>query len=67
MSRLNYIVLAIGAAVMLLGYYLMAGAGSTESAFNPDIFSPMRIRVAPIVCVIGFVTMGVGIMIKRSK
>ena len=67
MKKINYIVLVAGALVMLLGYYLMAGSGSDENQFNPEIFSDMRIKVAPIVCVLGFLVMGAGIMIKSKK
>lgn len=66
-NKINYIVLAVGAAIMLLGYFLMAGSGSDETHFDPEIFSDMRIKVAPIVCVIGFVVMGVGVLIKKNK
>lgn len=67
MKKINYIVLVAGALIMLLGYYLMAGNGSDENQFNPEIFSDMRIKVAPIVCVLGFLVMGAGIMIKSKK
>ena len=67
LSKKNYIVLAAGAVMMLLGYCLMAGSGSDENSFNPEIFSAMRIKVAPIVCVIGFVVMGAGIMLKGRE
>ena len=30
---------------------------STEQAFNPDIFSFRRIKVAPVVCFVGFISM----------
>lgn len=66
-NKINYIVLAVGAAIMLSGYYLMAGEGSSEQAYNPEIFSDMRVKVAPVVCVLGFLTMGVGIMIKSKR
>lgn len=66
-NKINYIVLAVGAAIMLSGYYLMAGEGSSEQSYNPEIFSDMRVKVAPVVCVLGFLTMGVGIMIKSKR
>ena len=54
---MNFILLAVGMAVVIIGFILMSGAGSTDEAYNPDIFSPMRIKVAPIVCLLGFVSM----------
>ena len=35
----------------------MGGSGSTEEAYNPDIFSAQRTKVAPVVCLLGFVSM----------
>ena len=32
----------------------MSGPGSTEQAFNPDIFSVRRIVIAPLLCLIGY-------------
>ena len=54
---MNYILLAIGMLVVVLGFILMSGDGSTQEAFNPDIFSTRRTRVAPVVCLLGFVSM----------
>lgn len=65
-DRVNYILLAIGMAVVVLGFILMSGSGSTEDAFNPEIFSDMRIRVAPVVCFLGFAFIVYGIMHKPN-
>ena len=32
----------------------MSGEGSTPAAYNPDIFSGLRIKVAPVVCLTGY-------------
>ncbi|MBR5653982.1 MAG: DUF3098 domain-containing protein [Prevotella sp.] len=56
-DRVNFILLAIGMAIVVIGFILMSGAPSTEEAFNPDIFSAMRVKVAPVVCFLGFVSM----------
>ena len=56
-GKMNFILLAIGVAVIILGFLLMSGGGSTEEAYDPSIFSPMRIKVAPVVCLLGFVSM----------
>jgi len=45
----------------------MSGSSSTETTFNPEIFSATRIKVAPIVCVIGFVSIIFGIMKKPNS
>ena len=65
-SKINYILLAIGFAIVLLGFVLMSGEGTTEEAFNPDIFSDMRIKVAPMVSLFGFIFVIVAIL-WRSK
>ncbi len=56
-DKTNFILLAVGMVVVILGFLLMAGPSSTESAFEPDIFSVRRIKVAPVVCFLGFIFM----------
>ncbi len=56
-SRMNFILLAVGMLVVVVGFILMSGGSSSEEAYNPDIFSTRRIVVAPIVCLLGFVSM----------
>jgi uncharacterized membrane protein len=66
-GRMNYILLAIGMAVIILGFILMSGSGSSESAFAPEIFSARRIKVAPAVCFVGFLFMIYGILYKSKE
>ena len=56
-GRMNFILLAVGMVIVIIGFILMGGGGSSESAYNPDIFSARRIKVAPLVCLFGFVSM----------
>ena len=49
-DKTNFILLAVGMAVIILGFLLMSGPGSTEGYFEPDIFSVRRVKVAPAVC-----------------
>ena len=65
-DKVNYILLAIGMAVVVIGFLLMSGNGSTEHAYNPDIFSARRIKVAPLVCLAGFVSM-IYAVVRRPK
>ncbi|MBR2113100.1 MAG: DUF3098 domain-containing protein [Prevotella sp.] len=65
-GRLNYILLAVGMAVVVIGFLLMSGNGSTDTAYDPDIFSARRIKVAPVVCLLGFVSM-IYAVVYRSK
>ena len=67
-GRMNFILLAISMAVVVIGLILMSGGASTDEAFNPDIFSAMHIKVAPVVTFIGFVSIIGAIMWKpRNK
>ena len=66
-DRVNYILLALGMIVVIIGFVLMGGSGSSETEFNPEIFNAMRIKVAPIVCVVGFVAIVFGIMHKSKS
>lgn len=63
-DRTNFILLAVGMAVVIIGFILMSGAGSTDANYDPDIFSARRIKVAPVVCLIGFVSMIYAVMRK---
>ncbi len=65
-DKVNYILLAVGMAVVVLGFILMSGGSSDETAYNPDIFSVRRIKVAPVVCLIGFVSM-IYAVIRKPK
>jgi len=56
-GRMNFILLAVGMAVVILGFILMSGNSSSETAYEPDIFSTRRTVVAPMVCLLGFVSM----------
>ena len=66
-DKTNYMLIAAGMAVVIIGFILMSGSGSAEEAFNPDIFSTTRIKVAPIVCFLGFCFVVYGIMHKSKK
>lgn len=63
LEKENYILLAIGFAVILIGFFLMAGGATTDpNAFypngdptqTPEIFSFQRISLAPVVVMAGF-------------
>ncbi|WP_321425363.1 DUF3098 domain-containing protein [uncultured Bacteroides sp.] len=63
-DKTNFILLAVGMLVVILGFILMTGSSTTETAFQPDIFSVRRIKVAPVVCFFGFIFMIYGVVRK---
>ena len=53
----------IGLLVMISGYILMIGGGSSDpSVFNPAMFDFRRIVVSPVLVVIGIVIIIIAIM-----
>ena len=56
-DRENLLWMAVGAAVMALGFILMAGGRSEDpNVFNPDeVYSTTRITIAPILILAGLV------------
>ena len=63
-GRTNFILLTIGMAIVILGFILMSGNGSDETQFDPSIFDARRIKVAPIVCLFGYLFMIFAIVFK---
>lgn len=64
----NYMWMLIGLAVLALGFFLMAGGKSSDpNQFNPEeVYSPIRITVAPLLIITGFIIEIVAIM-KKPK
>ena len=56
-DKTNFILLAASMLIVIIGFVLLSGSRSDESAFNADIFSTTRIKVAPVVCFVGFISM----------
>ena len=65
-DKTNFILLAISMAIVVIGFLLMVGPNSSDTMFEPDIFSASRIKVAPIVCLVGFVSM-VYAVVRKPK
>ena len=56
-DKVNFILLAVGMAIVIIGCLLMTGPSSSETVFEPDIFRARRMKVAPVVCLFGFLSM----------
>ena len=66
-DKVNYMLLAAGFIIIVIGFMLMAGPGSTETHFEPDIFSFRRIKLAPTICFSGFIFVIIAIMHKSKN
>jgi hypothetical protein len=63
-----YRILGLGIVLIILGFVLMSGGGSNDpNVFNPAIFSPMRIRIAPTLVLAGFAVLVVAILATKKK
>ena len=66
-GKWNYILIIAGLLIVVIGFVLMAGSGTTEEAFNPEIFGTLRTGVAPMTCLAGFVVIIAGILVKNKN
>lgn len=67
LARRNFILMIAAGLLIIIGFLLMLGSGSTPEKFNPDIFSTRRIIIGPTLAFLGFVFMGIAIIVKPSK
>ena len=65
-DKINFILLAVGMVIVLIGFVLLAGGESTDTQYDPEIFSTLHIKVAPVVCFIGFVSI-IYAIIRKPK
>tara|TARA_Y200000002_G_scaffold84125_1_gene66793 strand:+ start:656 stop:904 length:249 start_codon:yes stop_codon:yes gene_type:complete len=63
-----YRIMGIGVALIVLGFVLMTGGGSDDpNVFNPEMYSPLRIRVAPTLVLAGFAVLVLAILATKKK
>lgn len=62
LGKTNFILLAVSFVIIVVGLILMSGGGSTSTHFDETIFSTMRIKVAPIIMLVGYLLVAVAIM-----
>ncbi|MCW5908327.1 MAG: DUF3098 domain-containing protein [Chitinophagales bacterium] len=67
-DRTNYIIMLAGIVVILLGFALMSGGGTTDPNVFPkeELYSFRRITLAPVVVIIGF-CIEIFAILKRPK
>ena len=64
----NYFFMAVGLAVISLGFILMSGGGSDDPAvFDPSVFSFRRIHLAPGLVLLGFAIEIYAILLNPEK
>ncbi len=67
LPKKNITLIIIGFAIMVIGFILLGGGGSSDpDVFSPAIFSARRLTVAPIVIILGIIVIIVAIM-RRGK
>ena len=67
-SKMNYILVLVGVALIALGMILMIGGGSADpDVFNDKMFNFQRITLAPILILAGFVVEIVAIFWRSKK
>jgi len=68
LSTKNVLFVLIGLIVMVAGYILMAGGGSSDpNVFNPEIFNFRRLVISPLLVIIGIVIVILAIMKKPRE
>lgn len=67
-SAINFILIGACCVLIIIGFLLMIGGGTTiEGGFNPDIFSTRRIVVGPLLAFLGFLFLAFAILADPSK
>lgn len=67
-SKMNFILVLVGVALIALGMILMIGGGSDDpDVFNEKMFSFQRITLSPILILAGFVVEIVAIFWRGKK
>lgn len=67
-EKKNYKFMFIGIGFIALGFILMSGGGSDDpTVFNPEIFNFRRIRLAPMLVLLGFGIQIYAILLNPDK
>lgn len=67
LSKINFLLMGICGAMIVIGFLLMLGGGTDLSHFNDDIFSTRRIVVGPAIAFLGFLGMAFAIIYKKKQ
>ena len=68
LGKQNYILLAIGFFIIVLGFILLSGGASNDpNVFSEDIFNFRRLTLAPMILLFGFMFEIYAIMKKPKE
>lgn len=66
-DKSNYILMAVSALLIIIGFMMMSGGNTDPKVFNEaEIYSARRITLAPITIIIGFLVMVLAILKKPA-
>lgn len=63
-DKINFILIAVGMLIVIIGFILMSGGESTDTHYDPSIFNFTRIKLAPMISLFGFLSIIYGIIRK---
>lgn len=67
-GKKNYILLAVGTLMAIIGYFLVSGGGSEDpTVFSEELFNTRRMYVAPILILGGLGVVAWGILKKSEE
>ena len=67
-AKKNYLISFIGIIFIIIGYVMMSGGGSNDSnIFNYEIYNFRRIKVAPLLVIIGLAIQFYAILTSDKK
>lgn len=67
-GKKNYILLAAGTIITIIGYFLVSGGGSDDpKVFSEELFNARRMYVAPIMILAGLGIVAWGILKKSEE
>lgn len=66
LGKINFILMAVCAVLIIVGFFLMAGSANEGDTFNYDIFNSTRTVVGPMIAFAGFVLMAFAIIFRKK-